>query len=236
MFTPTDRHSRWPILILMVLILMATTAVPALAQGMKKGQLGPNYVAVRGGYGWMQDSNRSAGDQSGSDISFESAWDINAAFGRRFFKDYLRLEIELGYIDMKLDKMNMIARGTEQDVSGYDRHFRGMFNIFFDIQNESPVTPFIGAGIGFASVRHRLEYLHPTQGVIETTDDETVLAYQFMGGLAWNFYPGWELEAMYSYHGSGDRTHDNHAAGTAPELNFDGTRGHFVTIGFRYNF
>lgn len=195
-----------------------------------------NYIVLRGGPGWAEGSTRSPiGGQGSSEMHFKSEYDINLAYGYRFF-NWLRLEGELGYVYMKLDEHTLSKTGETKDISGHDRHLKGMLNVYADWYNSTAFTPFVGAGIGLARVHLDTDFIRSNSQPAKTDDKDTAFAYQFMAGVAWAFHPSWELELMYKYYATNDRIHDNHSAATYPEVDVNGTKSSFVQLGLRFCF
>lgn len=76
-----------------------------------------------------------------------------------------------------------------------------MVNGYFDWQNPSPLTPYLGAGIGFARVS--MNDLK-VEGVRLVDDSDTVFAYQLAAGVGWEFMPNLTLDLGYRYFATAD--------------------------------
>ena len=120
------------------------------------------------------------GQAFSDDVSFNTGVYTGATVGYDF--GFVRLEGELAYryneIDTVTDRLNGIKF---QNVNGDIGAFSTMFNIFFDMHNSSPVTPYLGGGIGFASM-----YISDTTGnglLLYGEGYDTVFAYQFGAGV-----------------------------------------------------
>ena len=99
-----------------------------------------------------------------------------------------------------------------------------MANGYFDVENETPFTPYIGGGIGVAM----LETSAVSAGGIDMgSDDETVFAYQAIAGVAYTFGFVWMLQMEYRFFGTEDPTFSN----TESEYN-----SHNLFFGIRCNF
>lgn len=93
----------------------------------------------------------------------------------------------------------------------------------------SPWTPYIGAGIGIASIS--LDSV-TVAGAPLSDDDDLVLAYQIGGGVDFEFSPGWALDVGYRYFGT---TRPSFKDATGEE--FDGEYGHHsLVVGVRASF
>ncbi len=192
-----------------------------------------NYLVLRDGLGWAANSTRSPGGTGSSEMQFKSEFDLNFAYGHHFF-NWVRLELELGYVYMKLDGQVLNLTGEEKDMSGYDRHWRGVFNAYANLENLTAFTPFAGAGIGVAQARLNIKFTRKNGEIAETDDCDYPLVYQFIAGVSWNFHPSWELELMYRYYATNERTHDNHDKANYPKVTVDGTKSSFVQLGIRF--
>lgn len=195
-----------------------------------------NYVAVRGMFGWAQEAERTSEGGSGSTISFDSAYGGTVAVGRGI-TPWLRIEGEAGYVYMSLDKMKRHKLGDQVDVSGHDRQFTLMVNAYLEWPNQSPFKPFIGAGVGMVNAKLDLSFVHPANGsVVKAGDAVWAFAYQFIAGASWRINDMWEVEFMYRYYLTTDRTHSNHGTATYDEFELEGTRASMIFIGGRLRF
>jgi opacity protein-like surface antigen len=71
-----------------------------------------------------------------------------------------------------------------------------MANAFWDIETGSPVTPYLGGGIGVANVSINDLGVF---GISVVDDDDTVFAYQFGAGIALELNPNMALDFGYRY-------------------------------------
>jgi opacity protein-like surface antigen len=133
---------------------------------------------------------------------------INFGFTGGYNFGFLRLEGEMTYKRGDITKVTEQAYGIRYvNVDGHIEAFALMVNGFFDLHNESPVTPYIGGGMGGCSLR-----LNNTRGVdantgalnthIFLTDEDTVFAYQVGTGLEIVFNPRLSLDLGYRYFGT----------------------------------
>ena len=219
----------------MLLFLSTSIETENMAFAGSKAEIPSNYVVARGGPVWANTTTRSPGGQGSSEIHFKSEYGINIAYGHRFF-DWLRLEGELGYLDLKVDGHTHNLSGQKMDMSGHDEHFKAMLNVYADWHNSTAFTPFVGAGLGLSHIRLDTNFPRSNSEIAETNDNVTVFAYQFMGGISWAVHQAWELELSYRYYATNNRTHDNHSAASNPEVDIEGTKCSTVYLGVRFNF
>jgi opacity protein-like surface antigen len=152
---------------------------------------------------------------------------------------YLRLEGELSY---KNSEMNGIVDQSDnfsfRNVDGSLAALAMMFNSFADLHNDSPVTPYFGGGIGFATL-----YLSDTFGtntrdnlitrdLLYINDSDTVFAYQAGGGVEIALSPYLSLDLGYRYFGT-TRARFDSSFDQSTRLKIE---SHNATAGFRLKF
>jgi len=170
-------------------------------------------------------------------VEFDPGVNVGMTGGYDF--GYVRLEGELSY---KYSDIKAITDTADnygfRSVDGNLEVFAMMFNGFFDLHNNSPITPYAGAGIGIASLYLSDTYGTDTRGGITTrtllyTEDlDTVFAYQVGGGLEIALNPMLSLDLSYRYFGTDDARFEDNPFQTS-KLNFE---SHNTSIGFRLKF
>jgi len=114
-------------------------------------------------------------------VEFDPSINIGGTGGFDF--GFIRLEGELSY------KHGNIATITEQggtrlhNADGNLGALAMMFNAFFDLHNASPVTPYVGGGIGFAAMHLSDTFVSEYGPPIYQEDDDSVFAYQAGAGV-----------------------------------------------------
>ena len=106
----------------------------------------------------------------------------------------------------------------------------GVFlNGYYDFNPDGALQPYVGAGIGFASV----DVSYQPSGIPVIDDSETKLAYQVKAGATWQLESQWEVFAEYAYRATEDLELDNQLfPGT---LEIENTQNVF-SVGVRYRF
>lgn len=168
-------------------------------------------------------------------VEFDPSINIGGTGGFDF--GYLRLEGELSYKNGEISKITEQNKGTRiTNVDGRLGALAIMFNAFFDLHNSTMVTPYIGGGIGFASM-----YLSDTYGTETTTGnrsrlyrsgDDSVFAYQAGAGLEIAFTTRFSLDVGYRYFGT-TRARFNNRSFTETELRYE---SHNAAVGLRIKF
>jgi len=109
-----------------------------------------------------------------------------------------------------------------------------MGNVFFDIRNPSPVTPYIGGGIGLATLSLDDTYAtNPSTGNrvrLYDSGSETVFAYQAGAGLEIALNYMLSLDLGYRYFGTAKTTF-NKSSHITTEMEF---RSHNASVGLRW--
>ena len=140
------------------------------------------YMSGNIGFGYRPDADISI---SSSPFENDPAFVINGAIGMELNPN-IRVEGEIGFHLNTADQGGSSVDWTFRTIS-----FMG--NGYFDIPLQSPLKPYIGAGVGFAQVN--------LEGEEFFTDDDSdlVLAVQLMVGLGYDISPKATLTFGYRY-------------------------------------
>jgi opacity protein-like surface antigen len=164
---------------------------------------------------------------------------LNVGMTGGYDSGFLRMEGELSYKYSEIDKITDQADNYSfQNVDGNLGVLAVMFNSFIDLHNDTPVTPYFGGGIGFATLYLSDTYGTDTRGLTTTRallyldDLDSVFAYQVGGGLDIAMSPVLSLDLSYRYFGTSKADFDsNWDVNTGLEF-----ESHNVAIGFRIKF
>jgi OOP family OmpA-OmpF porin len=156
------------------------------------------YVGLSSGFNMRNDAEVSG--TPSSDVAFDSGYGASMALG--YLPPFtspvlggLRLEGEIGYYTNAVDSVStggVAAAGTgEMNSTAY------MANLYYDFEKLGMFVPYVGAGLGVASVD--LESLGVNQ-------EDDALAYQAMAGLGYRpeTIPMTEWSLGYRYFGTSD--------------------------------
>jgi opacity protein-like surface antigen len=170
-------------------------------------------------------------------VEYDPGVNVGLTGGYNF--GYLRLEGELSY------KNAAVAEITDQADGFRYRHVDGdlsalavMFNGFVDLRNDSPITPYFGGGIGYATLYISDTYGTDTRGGFSTRDllyaedVDSVFAYQVGGGLEIALNSILSLDLAYRYFGTSKARFDDDW-NNVTDLKF---RSHNATVGLRIKF
>jgi len=145
---------------------------------------------------------------------FDPGFAVGGAIGYKS-GNHFRIEGEVAFRTNEVKGSNSIL---SQDVSALSL----MGNAYFDFNFNSPLKPYIGAGVGFADVRSTIKILG-----VKFSENDTVFAYQLMAGLGYEISPKTTLTLGYRYFASGEDA----------EFNVQGFEerfeSHEILVGFR---
>lgn len=194
------------------LIIIAVVAITATGYAQDKKVKW--YVGGALGYAGLMDSDWTWGSDSGT-VSWDASIAYSLAVGAEFASISARAELELF--------------GQNHDEDGEDPAEVGltafMVNGYYDFQNESPVTPYLLAGVGFAQYR-----LKPNSAYSEGSTG--VGAFQIGGGIGYAVAEKWTIDLKYKYFMTSDPTIE-----VSGESDIDvEASGHQALLGVRYTF
>lgn len=189
---------------------------------------GNPYASVQIGATWLEDADIDYNDPGFIDdeSEFDTGYNIGAAVGYDFGQG--RLEAEVAYRQNDFDKINI--DGIDFSADGDASALSLMVNGYLDIENQSPFTPYLGAGIGVADISFNdVEVV----GVGFADDEDTVFAYQLAAGVGIEVAPALIIDLGYRYFATDDPELDDDLALGGFETEYD---SHNVSVGLRMNF
>ncbi len=158
-------------------------------------------VCCKGSYFTMfvgsseMDDQTSTGYQRDLNIDFNQGYAIGGAIGRRVCRN-VRMELEYAFRSQTPD--TVVFNGNPQNnVRGLQNSHAGMLNVAYDmLLGAGKFVPYIGGGIGVASVDSRVRY---GNGVATLDGDDSGVAYQWMAGLSYRARPNMEMFVEYRF-------------------------------------
>lgn len=166
--------------LILPLLVAGCFALPSLAQA----ETNP-YVSLSGGLGLMTDST-----VDGDLVEYKSGFLVNGALGLK--TDYARLEAEIGYHRNDLDTWGGAPAFPDSNISVWSF----MANGYLDYNMaDSDITPYIMAGLGYASV-------NGDNG--SDTFDDGVFAWQVGAGVGFKAADKVTIDVGYRYFATGD--------------------------------
>lgn len=216
---------------LVAIAILSTLAVPAIS---------PAASAYPGGYmsGFLGINLNSDTNAAGTDFFLNEDFDDRVEFdpgisvGGTAGYDFgtVRLEGELSYKHAEIGSVTSQSGFPFRNVNGGIGAGAMMFNGFFDLHNNSRITPYLGGGIGFASL-----HLSDTTTLGEPlygAADDTVFAYQLGTGVEIDLNRFYSLDIGYRYFVTDRATFDSDLD-ISTSLKFE---SHNATLGFRFKF
>ena len=186
------------------------------------------YLSGSGGVTILQDADNEFSTLPVVIITtFDTGWNAGGALGYDFGS--FRTEFEVAYRENDGDKLK--ALGLTAPLVGKMSTLSYLFNVFYDYENSSPFTPYIGGGVGASTVS--MDNLRSgTTGATFADDDETVFAYKIAVGAAYQVTPMFDLTLDYTYFATSDPEFSNPGG-----LKFDSEyKSHNFNAGIRFNF
>ena len=194
--------------------LIVLTAVPTVSFALQSARPG-SYLSVFLGTSASQDTTVTSNQfnpvtSKNALVSFDPGLNIGGTAGYDF--GFVRMECEMSYKQGEITSASDQAFATRYvNVDGHVGTFAMMMNGFFDLHNETPFTPYLGGGMGFANV-----HLSDTRGVdavsgalnnhIFQDDSDNVFAYQAGAGVEVALNRRLSLDLGYRYFGTGTAT------------------------------
>jgi opacity protein-like surface antigen len=184
------------------------------------------YVAAGLGGTWYDDLTISGA--SGGKLGTDTGYTGNVSIGR-YLDDIrvLRLELEGLYSRADFNNFGGVKAG------GYLENSSLMVNFLYDIHTGSPWVPFLGGGIGYSRVG--MNNLSAAGGPTLVDSTDNAFAYQFKGGVAYQFNPNLAITVAYRYFATDNLSFTGSPAAPGT-VNTGGTRSHNAEVGVRFNF
>ena len=162
-------------------------------------------------------------------VEFDPNINIGGSAGYDF--GIVRMEGELSYKNAGIGSVTSKNDGFRfHNVNGSIGALAMMFNGFFDLHNNSPFTPYLGGGIGFAGL-HLSDTTSRGEPLYGAADD-TVFAYQAGAGIEIALNPQCSLDIGYRYFVT-DRANFDSDLDIVTNLKFE---SHNAAVGFRFKY
>lgn len=169
------------------------------------------------------------------EIEFDPGINIGGTIG--FDYGYLRLEGEISYKEGEVSGVtDRISGESFRDIDGTIGALAFLANLFVDLHNQGPITPYFGGGIGFAGLYQDDIYgrstFDGTWTELYESDDDMVFAYQVGAGVEIMIAPAFSIDLSYRYFGTSEATFNDDTP-LDNEMEFT---SHNVTAGLRVMF
>jgi opacity protein-like surface antigen len=225
--TPMKRH-------LIILAAIVTLVTPSLctAAPPRPGPYASGFIGVS----IPQNANVTGfdyflGTSFDERVEYDPGINIGGTAGFDF--GLIRLEGELSYKHGEIATISDRAGSYRyRNVDGTLGALAMMFNAFLDLHNSSPVTPYVGGGIGFAAMHLSDTFVQGDPLPIYQEDDDSVFAYQAGAGLDIALNQRFSLDLGYRYFATSKARFGTNRD-IATELTF---QSHNAAVGFRVKF
>lgn len=182
-------------------------------------EVSPFYYGGHGELSFVQNTDLHINDAFVGDLEFDLEYAVGLSVGYSPEVEgrlgQTRLELELMYRETDFDELDdsTIAPGG---FGGSVESYVGMVNGYYDFDTGSRWTPYLGLGLGVS--QHKFDSL-----TINVADEDTVLAYQGMAGVAYRLkpYERTYIGVGYRYFGTSDPEFST-TAGQSVEHSYDG--------------
>lgn len=207
----------------------------AYAQGQTEGW----YIGGEGGWSHLEDidvTNGAAATPNKATLSPSEGFAAGVAGGYEFSSG-VRAELEAVYRRQDFDNWNGSLTGppsVSSKLSGSASSAALMGNVLYDFMKNSPITPYVGGGLGLAAVTMDKVHINSTNTQV-FDDTEVSLAYQGIVGAKWQIVPAWSLSLDYRYFGVVNPSFPAQNVAGQPTLSA-GYHTHNVMLGFAYHF
>ncbi len=164
-------------------LLVFGLAFPVVSESADEATKNGPYVGIAGGASIFHDGDITITDVGSATASYDTGYALAASVGYKF--NPVRFEFEFGY---KKADMGDIGGFSVSDVSV--RVMSYMVNVLYDINTNSPFTPYVGVGLGLLNGELKV------QGEKE---DSNEFGYQLIAGVAYNFNKNIALDLSYRF-------------------------------------
>ncbi|HJV34213.1 outer membrane protein [Geomonas sp.] len=217
---------------LFVFLALATLALPSISMATQ-----PDRGAYVSGFLGLTFPNDA--DVKSFNVNDKMEYDVGSYVGATGGYDFgwVRTEGELSYRRGNPSKVNDRLNGVTYDKlsdSGGLSIISMMGNAFVDIHNQSPFTPYLGGGLGFAAMTlNDTLGSTPTQRVIVFQGgDDTVFAWQLGAGVDYNITKMFSVDLGYRFFSTAT-AHFNKASLAEYDLKF---QSHNLALALRLKF
>lgn len=203
-----------------------------LAASISQAAVGP-YLSLQAGGTWLEDADIEYDGVPSSVFSEEAEFDTGYNVGAALGYDYgpARLEAEIAYRQNDFDSFSgqFLGAGFKSSADGDVDATSFMVNAYWDFESGSPVTPYLGAGAGFANVSYN-DVRDDLGDFVD--DDDNVFAYQLAAGIGFEIDPNLTFDLGYRYFTTDD-PEVRDSFGDTFETEY---KSHNVSLGLRMTF
>ncbi len=171
----------------------------------------------------------------GTKVSFDPGFRAGLTGGYQV-TDWFGAEGEVGFLE---NRINAITGGGAYDVhNAWFANVPFLVNARLQYPNSTPLTPYIGAGVGFSEALIDVDRISLNGTSLHGSLADTVFAYQAFGGLRYRLNERMGLSVEYRYFAADGATWEaDVTSGTASDVMRMGhTQAHVVSLAFDLHF
>jgi opacity protein-like surface antigen len=177
----------------MIKVLAPAVAVAAAALAIASPASAKFYIFGTGSWTSVSDADTYQGGINGT-LEHESGWGFAGGIGY-IIGPKLRSELEIGYRTNDVERLSAPAFSVPAGAATGDVSvFSGMVSAYYDIVTWGPITPYLGAGVGFGDIEVDI-----TSGGVNRTHSDTAFAYQGMAGVRYAVTSAVDVKLGYRY-------------------------------------
>jgi opacity protein-like surface antigen len=170
----------------------------------------------------------------GSKVTFDPGFRAGIAGGYQA-TDWFAAEAELGYMANQINSISSATRIHDATYSNVPL----LFNAKLQYPNQSPLTPYIGAGVGFSTAILNADFIEIGDVTLSGGSQATVVfAYQAFAGLSYKLNEQMDLSVEYRYFvADSPEWQADFTFGTFSDtMSFGRTQTHAVSLAFKFRF
>jgi len=148
--------------------------------------------------------------------------------------DWFAGEVEVGYLENRIDSIT----GADRIHNAWFGNVPFLVNGKLQYPNRSPLTPYIGAGVGFSEAIIDVGRINIAGTSLHGDLNDTVFAYQAFAGLRYSLNDRMGLSVEYRYFAAdGANWQADFTSGTASDtMRMGRTQTHAVSFAFDFRF
>lgn len=158
----------------------------------------PIYVSIFGGASFLDNVKGNYVSSSGSvaygaSLNTKTGYLIGGAIGVNW-NDFIRTEVELSHSSWKAKSLTT-SGGSSSNASGHVNATYLLGNVWLDLHNSTPLTPYIGGGLGMAWASEKIS----TASLLSSSDKDSGFAFQLGAGVKYDLTDAVSIDLGYRY-------------------------------------
>ena len=170
---------------------------------------------------------------SGTKVKFDPGFRAGLAGGYQL-TDWFAPEVEVGFLENRIDSIT----GADRVHNAWFANVPFLVNGKLQYPNSSPLTPYVGAGVGFSESIIDVGRIDLGGTSLHGNISDTVFAWQAFAGLRYRFNDSMGLSVEYRYFAAdGASWQADFTSGTASDtMRMGRTKTHTISLAFDFRF